>query len=354
MVPVSNFELVIAAVVALGVVVLIVLLRQRRRKSEQSSGEIGRDDKPATPVDRRRPGLRGGLLKTRQQFLSRLQDVLSGSADSERKLAELEEVLLAADVGVKTTQRLLEGLRARIRELDSGEALRDALKQQMRNVLESEPAGEPRERPHVILVAGVNGVGKTTTIAKLAMRYVAAGKKVLLIAADTFRAAAAEQLQTWAERIGADCVKQQSGSDPSAVAFDGMAAGLAREADVIIVDTAGRLHVKQHLVEELRKIARTIKRQMSSAPHEILLVIDATTGQNALGQARVFQEALTLTGIILTKLDGTAKGGAAFAIRNELGVPIRYIGTGERAEDLEPFQASEFVEALFATTPEAP
>ena len=341
MVPVNNLELAIAAIVVVaGVTIGILWLRARRAKPAAAPMEQG----AAT----RAPGVgvSGSLLKTRQHFLSRLQAVLSGSDGSERKLEAMEEVLLSADVGVKATRLLLEGLRGRLRQSDSEEAILAALREQMRSVLASPPADAIVDKPHVILVAGVNGVGKTTTIAKLASRYVAAGQTVLLVAADTFRAAAAEQLQTWADRLGVDCVKQQAGSDPSAVAFDGLAAALARGIDVVIVDTAGRLHVKQHLVEELKKILRTIKRQVISAPHEVLLVIDATTGQNALGQARVFQEALTLTGIILTKLDGTAKGGSVFAIKSELGVPIRYVGTGERAQDLALFDAQEFVDAL--------
>lgn len=287
-----------------------------------------------------------GLGKTRQGFLARLQGAWGSNQSVEARLAELEEVLLTSDVGVKTAHALLEKLRRRARELNDIEALRQALREEMTEVLTVSATAAVQQSPHVILVAGVNGVGKTTTIGKLAHRYIKEGKKVLLVAADTFRAAASEQLQTWAARAGADCVRHQQGADPSAVAFDGMAAALARHADVVIVDTAGRLHVKQHLVEELKKILRTIERQLPGAPHESLLVIDATTGQNAINQARVFQEAIPLTGIVLTKLDGTAKGGAVFAIRSELGLPICYVGLGERVEDLQRFDPAAFVEAL--------
>jgi fused signal recognition particle receptor len=211
------------------------------------------------------------------------------------------------------------------------------------------PAEAPVEaKPEVILVVGVNGVGKTTTIGKLAHRYRENGRKVLVVAGDTFRAAAIEQLTLWAERVGVDLVRHQHGADPSAVAYDGVQAALARGADVVIIDTAGRLHVKANLMEEVKKIARTTTRLVAGAPHQTLLVIDATTGQNGLAQARVFHEALGITAVVLTKLDGTAKGGVALAIRSELGLPIRYVGLGERADDLAPFDADAFTAALFA------
>ena len=259
-------------------------------------------------------------------------------------------MLLTADVGVKATQALLTKLRPRVRELTDVDALRRALRDEMAAILANGGQRAPDAKPHVILVAGVNGVGKTTTIGKLAYRYREAGQKVLLVAADTFRAAASEQLERWAERVGADCVHHQSGADPSAVAYDGIKAAVARGVDVVIVDTAGRLHVKAHLIEELKKIVRVIGRELDGAPHEALLVIDATTGQNAINQARVFCEALPLTGIVLTKLDGTAKGGAVLAIRGELGVPIRYVGFGETLPALAPFDAGAFVDALLETS----
>jgi fused signal recognition particle receptor len=278
-----------------------------------------------------------------------LQAVVAPGKGPEERFSELEEILLAADVGFKATRILLAKLRAGADDLSNPESLRRALRHEMCSVLGSVPTSDLEGRPHVILVAGVNGVGKTTTIGKLAHRYRASGKTVLLVAADTFRAAASEQLALWANRVAADCVKHQNGADPSAVAFDGIAAALARRIDVVIIDTAGRLHVKQHLIEELKKIVRTIKRQIDDAPHEVLLVIDASTGQNAINQARVFQEAMSVTGVVLTKLDGTAKGGALFAIRAELGIPILYVGIGEQAEDLEPFDAEGFVDALLST-----
>ncbi len=319
---------------------------KRARERPAASSQAGPQAAAASPIAPAPVSFLQGLGKTRQGFLARLQGAWGTDQSVEARLSELEEVLLTSDVGVKATHALLEKLRRRARELNDIEAWRQALREEMTAVLTASAATAAQHSPHVILVAGVNGVGKTTTIGKLAHRYTKEGKKVLLVAADTFRAAASEQLQTWAERAGADCVRHQQGADPSAVAFDGMAAALARHVDVVIVDTAGRLHVKQHLVEELKKILRTIERQLPGAPHESLLVIDATTGQNAINQARVFQEALRLTGIILTKLDGTAKGGAVFAIRSELGLPICYVGLGERAEDLRPFDPAAFVEAL--------
>jgi len=323
------------AVVAVAVLA-VVLLRRRQRVQPPTAAPTAAP--PAT--------LRQSLTTTRQGFLARLQGAWGAGKDVEARLAELEEVLLTADVGVKATQALLAKLRPRARDLEDVGALRHELRNDMRAVLADGNEVASPAKPHVILVAGVNGVGKTTTIGKLAHHYRQAGKKVVLVAADTFRAAAAEQLELWAARVGADCVRHQSGSDPAAVAHDGIAAAVARDADVVIVDTAGRLHVKQHLIEELKKIVRVIGRQLDGAPHEVLLVIDATTGQNAISQARVFQEALSLTGIVLTKLDGTAKGGAVFAIRAELGVPIRYVGLGEKAGDLAPFDAEAFVDAL--------
>ena len=328
-----------AGAVALLFVVILILLRRRSSRPAKAQREA--------PHAAART-LRESLAKTRQGFLARLQSVWTAGKDTEARWADLEEALLTADVGVKTTQALLMKLRARSRELSDPAALRRALRDEMRTALADAASVPPLTKPHVIVVVGVNGVGKTTTIGKLAHRYRQAGQHVLLVAADTFRAAAMEQLQLWAQRVGADCVHHQSGSDPAAVAHDGVAAAVARGVDVVIVDTAGRLHVKTHLIEELKKVVRVIGRQIEGAPHEVLLVIDATTGQNALNQARVFQEALRLTGIVLTKLDGTAKGGAVFAVRAEIGVPIRYVGLGERSDDIEPFDPDAFVDALLA------
>ncbi len=298
--------------------------------------------------------LRVSLASTRRGLLARLQGAWASGRDVDGRLAALEEVLLTADVGVKTTQQLLAALRPRARELVDATALRAALREDMVAVLACERRVSRTGRPHVVLVAGVNGVGKTTTIGKLARFHARSGKTVLLVAADTFRAAAAEQLGRWADRVGVPCVRHQAGAEPSAVAFDGLKAGVARGVDVVIVDTAGRLHVKTHLIEELKKIMRVVGRQVEGAPHEALLVIDATTGQNAIAQARVFSEALPLTGVVLTKLDGTAKGGAVLAIPSELGIPIAYVGFGEGMDDLAPFDAAGFVDALLQTEDAVP
>jgi fused signal recognition particle receptor len=322
---------------------LLVFVQLRRRRAVQPTVE-----EPAAAVPA--PTLRESLTKTRQGFLSRLQSAWGPGKDAEARIAELEEVLLTADVGLKVTQALLAKLRPRARELTDVDALRRVLRDEMEAILASGGQQASDAKPRVVLVAGVNGVGKTTTIGKLAYLYREAGQKVLLVAADTFRAAASEQLQRWAERVGVGCVHHQSGADPSAVAYDGLKAAVARGVDVVIVDTAGRLHVKAHLIEELKKIVRVIGKEMPGAPHEALLVIDATTGQNAINQARVFCEALPLTGIVLTKLDGTAKGGAVLAIRGELGIPIRYVGFGETLPALAPFDAAAFVDALLETS----
>jgi fused signal recognition particle receptor len=338
----ETYLLIAAAVVILSVAAVVALLRRRKRGPSAAATP---QEAPAAPVT-----LQEGLTRARQGLLARLRDAWTVGADAEQRLARLEEVLIASDVGVKATRELIGKLRPRARELGDPDALRDTLKEHMRAILrDGAPAQRPETTLRVIVVAGVNGVGKTTTIGKLAHRYRLEGKKVLLAAADTFRAAAGEQLELWAERVGAACVRHQSGSDPSAVAFDGIKAAVARGIDVVIVDTAGRLHVKTHLMEELKKVVRVIGRQIEGAPHEILLVIDATTGQNAMNQARVFCEALPVTGIVLAKLDGTAKGGAVLAVRSELGVPIRYVGLGERPGDLAPFDPDVFVDALLAS-----
>jgi fused signal recognition particle receptor len=340
----------IAAGAAAGVGALAALYFLLRRRSRavrvEPSGVPAPGETPAPP-----PRLRESLTKARQGFLARLQDAWSVGKDAEARLADLEEVLLSADVGLKATQTLLAKLRPRARELTDADALRRALRDDMRAVLTNGEPPPATVTPYVIVVAGVNGVGKTTTIGKLAYRYSGAGKKVLVVAADTFRAAASEQLEQWARRVGAVCIRHQSGADPSAVAFDGLKAAVARGVDVVIIDTAGRLHVKTNLMEELKKVVRVIGRQIEGAPHEILLVVDATTGQNAINQARVFCQALPVTGIILTKLDGTAKGGALFAVRAELNVPIRYVGLGEQPPDLAPFDPDAFVDALLTPQP---
>ena len=265
----------------------------------------------------------------------------------------MEENLIEADLGPKAAQKLMDLLRRQSPggAEDLGQEMSSRLQQAMVELLEASTTPSKTlplsVRPWVIVFLGVNGVGKTTTIAKLAARYRSAGKKVLLVAADTFRAAAIEQLEAWAQRVGVDVVKQRAGADPSAVVYDGIQAAKSRGIDVLLIDTAGRLHTKVHLIEELKKIRRVISREQPDAPHETLLVLDATTGQNGLQQARVFKEATDISGIVLTKLDGTAKGGVIVSIQEELGVPVRYVGVGEDVEDLQPFDASQFVRALF-------
>ena len=265
-------------------------------------------------------------------------------------LDELEELLITADLGVDTTLRLVEVIREKVkrRELNDASRLKEALRLEMVQILRGSPAAPRTVKPWVTFMVGVNGVGKTTTIAKLAHRDRARGLKTLLVAADTFRAAAVEQLEIWGERAGAQVVKQKTGSDPAAVVFDGLDAAQARGVDVVYVDTAGRLHTKVNLMEELKKVHRTAAKKMPGAPHEILLVLDATTGQNALSQVRLFHEAVGVTGIVLTKLDGTAKGGMALAVAHETGLPIRYVGVGEGMDDLQPFDPEAFVAAILA------
>jgi len=296
--------------------------------------------------------MRVGLAKTQASLVGRIDTLLSSSQSiDEDLLEELEEVLVTADFGMPTTMDLMQSLQKRIAagEAADPQALRGLLKEEIRKRLrlEAAPLDLEGSLPFVIMVVGVNGVGKTTTIGKLAHQFVSQGKTVLLGAGDTFRAAAAEQLSIWGERAGVAVICQESGSDPAAVAFDAAKAAVARKVDVLILDTAGRLHTKVNLMEELKKIRRVLDREIPGAPHETLLVVDATTGQNALVQARLFQEAVEVSGLALTKLDGTARGGMLVAIGNELGLPVRYVGIGEGLEDLRPFEPDLFVEALF-------
>ncbi|MEO8605787.1 MAG: signal recognition particle-docking protein FtsY [bacterium] len=330
-----------AAAIALVVLVVVVLLLLRRRRRRDTGGSGASAPQAASWT--------AGLAKTRGTMARRLLDAWGGGGDRDAWLLQVEEILLSSDVGVQATQALLARLGRTLRDAAGPDEVRASVQEAVRDLL-AEPAAAPADlpKPQVIVVVGVNGVGKTTTIGKLAFHLTQAGRKVLLVAGDTFRAAAIEQLAQWAERVGADLVKHQHGADPSAVTFDGVQAGVARGADVIIVDTAGRLHVKEHLMDEVKKIARTTGKLVPGAPHEVLLVIDATTGQNAMAQARIFHAALGITGVVLTKLDGTAKGGVALAIRAELGLPIRYVGLGERPEDLAPFDAAAFAAALFS------
>jgi fused signal recognition particle receptor len=296
--------------------------------------------------------IKSGLKKTRGGIMGRMESLFSRNAFDEAFYEELEEILVGADVGIKTTTELVEKLRelVRVNKIKEADQVRDILKRLILELFEkgSGDSGDRSDNPTVILVLGVNGVGKTTTIGKLASRHRQQGKRVLLVAGDTFRAAAIEQLEIWADRAGADIVRHQQGSDPAAVVFDGMSAAKARAADIVLCDTAGRLHNKTNLMDELKKIYRVIEKAMTGAPHEVLLVLDATTGQNALVQARVFNEAVPLTGLVLTKLDGTAKGGIVIAVANELAIPVRYVGVGEGVDDLQAFDPQEYVEALFA------
>jgi fused signal recognition particle receptor len=310
------------------------------------------DTTPAPPRDV--AGLRKGLAATRGGFVARLS-ALFGLGDAKKEidpnlLSQLEEVMLTSDVGVRTTQAILERLRERLakNELADADAVWNALRAEATRILTcSDRPLRLGDKPSIVLVVGVNGVGKTTTIGKLATRFVGQGKTVMLAAGDTFRAAAVAQLEVWGKRVGADVVKGKEGADPGAVAFEATTRSKEARADLLFVDTAGRLHTKAPLMDEVKKVRRTIDKALPGAPHETLLVLDATTGQNALQQATLFKEALDLTGIVLTKLDGTAKGGIVLAVCDELRLPVRFIGLGERAEDLREFHVDEFVEALF-------
>ena len=292
--------------------------------------------------------LRDRLSKTRTTFSSGLDRIFTGKQRiDDALLEELEELLITSDIGVQTAMTLMEKVSSsKISEVDQ---IKSFLKDEILAILEPQTA-EPEKAwpaPRVIMIVGVNGTGKTTTIGKLAARATASGEKVLIGAADTFRAAAIEQLMIWAERANADIVKHREMADPAAVAFDTVEAAKARKADLVLIDTAGRLHTKVNLMEELKKIKRAISKKIPDAPHEILLILDATTGQNALSQAELFNEALGVTGLALTKLDGTAKGGIVISICNALKIPLKYIGIGEKVEDLQNFNAAEFVDALF-------
>jgi fused signal recognition particle receptor len=299
------------------------------------------------------------LERTRKTWFSHLTSLFERAHIDDALWEELEELLIGADAGVATAQKVLEDVQRRVEKdnLKDPEDVRDALKDELVAILQStQPRGslwrngqcpEDVGKPAVILVVGVNGTGKTTSIGKLAYALRQDDNQVVIAAADTFRAAAVEQMREWGDRVGAEVVGHKQGADPGAVVFDALSAAESRGADVLIIDTAGRLHTKFNLMEELRKILRVIQRKDPTAPHEVLLVLDATTGQNALIQAKAFVEAVDVTAICLAKLDGTSKGGMVFAISDQLGVPVRFIGTGERPEDLSPFSAEEFVEALF-------
>lgn len=297
--------------------------------------------------------LKNGLFKTKQNIGSGFLNLFKGKKIDDDLFEELEEQLLIADVGVNTTQKIITTLteHASRKQLKDAEALQSLLHDEMRTILTSvdQPLNVEAHKPFVILMVGVNGVGKTTTIGKLAKQFQNEGKSVMLAAGDTFRAAAVEQLQVWGERNNIPVIAQHINADSASVIFDAMQAAKSRNIDILIADTAGRLQNKAHLMDELKKIVRVMKKQDETAPHEIMLTIDASTGQNAISQTKIFNEAIGLTGITLTKLDGTAKGGVIFSIADQFNIPIRYIGVGEKIDDLRPFVAKDFIEALFDT-----
>ena len=295
--------------------------------------------------------LKAGLSKTREKFVDKIDELLHSSAKIDDDLIdELEETLITSDVGMATTEKLITGLRKGVRraEITSPADVKNFLSNQIREILTKEEGEDDYViPPRVILMIGVNGAGKTTTIGKLAAYYKAQGKRVMMAAADTFRAGAIDQLEIWAERTGAAFVKHSEGSNPSSVALDAARSALAQNVDVLLVDTAGRLQNKYNLMEELKKINRILGKGIYGAPHEVLLVLDATTGQNALRQAELFSQTAGITGIVLTKLDGTAKGGMIIGIKEQLNIPVKWVGVGERLDDLRPFNAKEFADALF-------
>jgi len=295
--------------------------------------------------------LREGLSKTRNNILGQISGLLRvGRTIDEELMEEIEEILIQADVGVNTTLELMDNVREVVREkrLNDASELAEILKREMLNTLgEDAPISVDGEQPYTILVLGINGAGKTTTIGKLAYRFRSEGNRVVVAAGDTFRAAAADQLAIWCDRAGVELIQGGEGADPASVVFDAIEAAKSRQADLLIVDTAGRLHTKKPLMDELSKIGRVMGRAIPEAPHEVLLVLDGTAGQNAIMQAKVFNEAVPITGVAVTKLDGTAKGGIVIAVKQEIGAPVRLIGIGEKLDDLRDFVARDFVEALF-------
>jgi fused signal recognition particle receptor len=299
--------------------------------------------------------LKDGLKKTKESFVNQVTNIFTGRTNIDDDLfEELEEVLIQADVGVKTTFTLIEKLREDVdqEEITEPEELMDYFQKELQSLLQNDEGGFKFDKDlNIIMVVGVNGAGKTTTIAKIAGRYKEEGKKVMLAAGDTFRAGAIEQLQIWGDRLGVNVIAQQEGSDAAAVAYDAVQSARAKDVDLLIVDTAGRLHTQTNLMEELKKVKRVIDREAAeiSAGVEVLLVLDATTGQNAISQAKLFNDAVDVDGVALTKLDGTAKGGIVIAVKNELDIPIKLIGVGEAAEDLQNFDPEEFIEALFSS-----
>ncbi|MEG6511601.1 signal recognition particle-docking protein FtsY [Desulforamulus ruminis] len=301
--------------------------------------------------------LKESLTKTRESFVEKIDQVVTGRKGIDEELyEELEEVLIQADVGVNTAMTLVERVRkgVKARNVQEAHRLKDIFQEELEYLMGEKisPIQLNPEGPTVIMVVGVNGVGKTTTIGKLAHNYKEQGKKVLLAAGDTFRAAAIDQLEIWAQRVGVDIIKHQEGSDPGAVAYDAVHAARSRKADILLIDTAGRLHNKSNLMDELRKVYKVIARELPGAPHEVLLILDATTGQNALNQTKIFSEAVHVTGIALTKLDGTAKGGVVTAIVTEMAIPVKLIGIGEGMDDLKQFNPKDFIDALYGVNKE--
>jgi fused signal recognition particle receptor len=360
-------------VVAFALVGVIALLRRSRRAPVVPPGlEAGPEAKPekerpdlklvppapeaapAPPKEDRKRALKDGLAKTRGGFISRIGGLLGRKEIDAALVDQLEEILFTADIGAKTSQKLFAAVKASLsrNELKDADAVWSVIRRESEQILEGaqSAAGEidlARGKPFVLLMIGVNGVGKTTTIGKLAAKWTALGKKVLLAAGDTFRAAATEQLEVWAQRTQCPIVKGKEGSDPSSVIFDAVRRAQNEGFDVVIADTAGRLHTKTNLMEELQKVRRVVQKAQPDAPHETFLVLDATNGQNAIAQASMFKQAMDVTGIVLTKLDGTAKGGVILGICDELKVPVRFVGVGEKVDDLRAFDAGDFVDALY-------
>jgi len=339
----------------LGAVAVLFLVVNRSRKGSKTASQAA-DRPPPTPSEDDAATLKDGLARTRNEgFIARLGQLFSGEI-SENVMDDVEEVLLTSDIGVRTTDRLMNSLKETLstNELTEVEAVWSALRDETTRILvtaqANELGSEPKNgQPKVTMVLGVNGTGKTTSIGKLAYRLRQDDLRVTLVAGDTFRAAAAEQLEIWGRRVGAPVIRGAEGADPSSVVFDGIREALAASAEHVFIDTAGRLHTQVNLMEELRKVRRVMGKAVEGAPHEVLMVLDATTGQNAIQQARMFNDATDITGIILTKLDGTAKGGIVIGIGDQLGIPIKYVGVGERVKDLRDFDAKQFVDELFAT-----
>ena len=344
-----DFDYVVLGTSALSLTVLalgfVSLLRSRKGATSH--------DSPSEPVESDASAIERGLTKTRSGFLEKLNEILFRGKIDEELIEDLESLLITSDIGIQTTEKLLDELRSEVtkEELKDVENVKNRLKQQIEKILGETPEAWSFDvKPKVIMVVGVNGVGKTTTIGKLAARYKKMGKKVMLGAGDTFRAAAAEQLEVWGERADAEVIRAEEGSDPASVLFQAVEKAKAADVDILFCDTAGRLHTKANLMKELTKVNRVIGKAMDGAPHDILMVLDATTGQNAITQARQFTETVDVGSIALTKLDGTAKGGVVVAIRDQLKVPVRFIGVGESVEDLRDFDSQAFVSGLFDGT----